>query len=90
MLKDLLIDGIIQGLGSVIVFLPNILILFFLISLMEDTGYMARAAFIMDKLMHKMGLHGRSFIPMVMDLVATYLQLWLHVQFVTGVIGCLP
>ncbi len=66
MLKDLLIDGIIQGLGSVIVFMPNILILFFFISLMEDTGYMARAAFIMDKLMHKLGLHGRSFIPMVM------------------------
>lgn len=66
MLKDLLIDGIIRGLGSVIVFMPNILILFFFISLMEDTGYMARAAFIMDKLMHKMGLHGRSFIPMVM------------------------
>ena len=66
MLKDLLIDGIIRGLGSVIVFMPNIMILFFFISLMEDTGYMARAAFIMDKLMHKMGLHGRSFIPMVM------------------------
>ncbi len=66
MLKDLLIDGIVRGLGSVIVFMPNILILFFFISLMEDTGYMARAAFIMDKLMHKMGLHGRSFIPMVM------------------------
>ncbi len=66
MLKDLLIDGVIRGLGSVIVFMPNILILFFCISLMEDTGYMARAAFIMDKLMHKMGLHGRSFIPMVM------------------------
>jgi ferrous iron transport protein B len=66
MLKDLMIDGIINGLGSVIVFMPNILILFFFISLMEDTGYMARAAFIMDKLMHKMGLHGRSFIPMVM------------------------
>jgi ferrous iron transport protein B len=66
MLKDLLIDGIVRGLGSVLVFLPNILILFFFISLMEDTGYMARAAFIMDKLMHKMGLHGRSFIPLVM------------------------
>ena len=66
MLKDLMIDGVIRGLGSVIVFMPNILILFFFISLMEDTGYMARAAFIMDKLMHKMGLHGRSFIPMVM------------------------
>ena len=66
MLKDLMVDGIIRGLGSVLVFLPNILILFFFISLMEDTGYMARAAFIMDKLMHKMGLHGRSFIPLVM------------------------
>ena len=66
MLKDLLVDGVIRGLGSVIVFMPNILILFFFISLMEDTGYMARAAFIMDKLMHKMGLHGRSFIPMLM------------------------
>lgn len=65
-LKDLLIDGIIGGVGGVIVFLPNILILFFFISLMEDTGYMARVAFIMDKLMHKMGLHGRSFIPLLM------------------------
>lgn len=65
-LKDLLIDGIISGVGSVIVFLPNILILFFFISLLEDTGYMARAAFIMDKLMHKIGLHGKSFIPLVM------------------------
>lgn len=66
MLKDLMVDGIINGLGNIIVFLPNILILFFFTSLMEDTGYMARAAFIMDKLMHKIGLHGRSFIPMVM------------------------
>ena len=66
MFKDLLTDGIINGLGSIIVFVPNILILFFFTSLMEDTGYMARAAFIMDKLMHKIGLHGRSFIPMVM------------------------
>jgi ferrous iron transport protein B len=65
-LHDLLTDGIIGGVGSVIVFLPNILILFFCISLMEDTGYMARAAFIMDKLMHKIGLHGKSFIPMLM------------------------
>jgi len=65
-LKNLLIDGVLDGVGSVIVFLPNILILFFFISLMEDTGYMARAAFIMDKLMHKMGLHGQSFIPMIM------------------------
>jgi len=64
--KDLLIDGVIGGVGGVIVFLPNILILFFFISLMEDTGYMARAAFIMDKLMHKIGLHGKSFIPLVM------------------------
>ncbi|MBN2893012.1 MAG: ferrous iron transport protein B [Bacteroidales bacterium] len=66
MLKDLIVDGIIQGVGSVIVFLPNILILFLFISLMEDTGYMARVAFIMDKLMHKIGLHGKSFIPMLM------------------------
>jgi len=66
MLKDLLVDGIVGGVGGVIVFLPNILILFFFISLMEDTGYMARVAFIMDKIMHKMGLHGRSFIPMLM------------------------
>jgi ferrous iron transport protein B len=65
-LKDLLIGGIIGGVGGVIVFLPNILILFFFISLMEDSGYMARAAFIMDKLMHKMGLHGKSFIPLIM------------------------
>lgn len=65
-LKDLLVDGIIGGVGGVIVFLPNILILYFFISIMEDTGYMARAAFIMDKLMHKMGLHGKSFIPMIM------------------------
>lgn len=65
-LKDLLINGITGGVGGVIVFLPNILILFFFISLMEDTGYMARAAFIMDKLMHKIGLHGKSFIPLIM------------------------
>jgi len=66
MLKDLLINGIIHGVGGVIVFLPNILILFLFISVMEDTGYMARAAFIMDKLMHKIGLHGKSFIPLIM------------------------
>jgi ferrous iron transport protein B len=65
-LRDLLTDGVLGGVGSVIVFLPNILILFFCISLMEDTGYMARAAFIMDKMMHKIGLHGKSFIPMLM------------------------
>ena len=65
MLSDLIVDGIIAGVGGVIVFLPNILILFFFISLLEDTGYMARAAFIMDKLMHKMGLHGKSFIPLL-------------------------
>lgn len=64
--KDLLVDGIIGGVGGVIVFLPNILILYFFISFMEDSGYMARAAFIMDKIMHKMGLHGKSFISLVM------------------------
>ncbi len=66
MLKDLLVDGIIGGVGGVLVFLPNILILYFCIALLEATGYMARAAFIMDKLMHKIGLHGRSFIPLIM------------------------
>lgn len=65
-LKDLILDGIIGGVGGVIVFLPNILILYFFISFMEDSGYMARVAFIMDKLMHRMGLHGKSFIPLVM------------------------
>lgn len=65
-LKDLIIDGIIGGVGGVIVFLPNIVILYFFISIMEDSGYMARAAFITDKLMHKMGLHGKSFIPLIM------------------------
>ncbi|PWD97706.1 ferrous iron transport protein B [Marinilabilia rubra] len=63
---DLIVDGILGGVGGVIVFLPNILILFFFISFMEDTGYMARAAFIMDKVMHKIGLHGKSFIPLIM------------------------
>ncbi len=66
MLCDLLVDGIISGVGGVLVFLPNILILYFFISLMESSGYMARAAFIMDKLMHHIGLHGRSFIPLFM------------------------
>lgn len=66
MLKDLIADGIIGGVGGVIVFLPNILILYFCISFMEDSGYMARAAFIMDKVMHRIGLHGKSFIPLVM------------------------
>ena len=65
-LRSMLTDGVIGGVGSVIVFLPQILILYFFISLMEDSGYMSRAAFIMDKLMHKMGLHGKSFIPLVM------------------------
>lgn len=65
-MKDLVVNGIISGVGSVLVFLPNILILYFFISLMEDSGYMSRAAFIVDKLMHKIGLHGKSFIPMVM------------------------
>ena len=65
-LRSMLVDGVIGGVGSVIVFLPQILILYFFISFMEDSGYMARAAFIMDKLMHRMGLHGKSFIPLVM------------------------
>lgn len=64
--KAMLVDGVIGGVGAVIVFLPQILILYFFISFMEDSGYMARAAFIMDKLMHKMGLHGKSFIPLIM------------------------
>ena len=66
MLKNLLIDGIISGVGGVLVFLPNILFLFLFIAFMEDTGYMARVAFLMDKLMHKIGLHGKSFIPLIM------------------------
>lgn len=66
MLKDLIADGIIGGVGEVIVFLPSIVILYAFISFMEDSGYMARAAFIMDKVMHKMGLHGKSFIPLIM------------------------
>ena len=65
-LKDLVVDGIIGGVGSVLVFLPNIMLLYIFISLLEDSGYMARGAFIMDRVMHKMGLHGKSFIPMVM------------------------
>ncbi len=65
-LKDLIVDGIIGGVGGVIVFLPNIVILYAFISFMEDSGYMSRAAFIMDKLMHKIGLHGKSFIPLIM------------------------
>lgn len=64
--KDMLVDGVVGGVGSVIVFLPQILILYAFISFMEDSGYMSRAAFIMDKLMHKMGLHGKSFIPLIM------------------------
>ena len=64
--KELLLEGIVAGVGSVIVFLPNILILFFCIALFEDTGYMARSAFLMDKIMHLIGLHGKSFIPMLM------------------------
>ena len=65
-LKDMIVDGVIGGVGGVIVFLPNILILYLFISFMEDSGYMARAAFIMDKIMHRIGLHGKSFIPLVM------------------------
>jgi ferrous iron transport protein B len=66
LLKGLIVDGIIAGVGSVVIFLPNILILFFFIALFEDTGYMARAAFLMDRVMHLIGLHGKSFIPMLM------------------------
>lgn len=65
LLRSLIVDGIIGGVGGVIVFLPNILLLFFAIAILEDSGYMARAAFIMDKLMHRIGLHGKSFIPML-------------------------
>ncbi len=68
LVRDLLVDGIIHGVGGVIVFLPNILILFLGISILEDTGYMARAAFIMDKVMHSIGLHGKSFVPALMGL----------------------
>ena len=64
--KDMIVDGVIGGVGSVLVFLPNILLLYLFISLLEDSGYMARAAFIMDRLMHRIGLHGKSFIPMIM------------------------
>ena len=71
LLKDLLLDGVIAGIGSVIIFLPNILILFFCIALFEDTGYMARAAFLMDRVMHTSGLHGKSFIPMLMGFGCT-------------------
>ena len=65
-IRAMVVDGVIGGVGSVAVFLPNILLLYLFISLMEDSGYMARAAFIMDKLMHRLGLHGKSFIPMLM------------------------
>jgi len=71
MLSSLLIDGVIGGVGGVIVFLPNIMILFFCIALLEDTGYMARAAFVMDRIMHKIGLHGKSFIPMLIGFGCT-------------------
>ncbi|HEX2974727.1 MAG TPA: nucleoside recognition domain-containing protein, partial [Bacteroidales bacterium] len=66
LVRDFLVEGIIGGVGGIIVFLPNIMILFLFISFMEDTGYMARAVFIMDKIMHKIGLHGKSFIPLFM------------------------
>jgi ferrous iron transport protein B len=65
-LGSLLADGIIGGVGSVLIFIPNIFLLFIAISILEDSGYMARAAFVMDRLMHKIGLHGRSFIPMIL------------------------
>ncbi len=71
MLTDLLVDGVIQGAGAVLVFVPQILILFFFIAILEDTGYMARAAFIMDRVMHRMGLHGKSFIPYIVGLGCT-------------------
>ncbi len=71
LIKSLLVDGIISGVGGVIVFLPNILLLFLAIALLEDTGYMARAAFVMDRLMHKIGLHGKSFIPMLIGFGCT-------------------
>ncbi len=64
-LKSLLVDSLIGGVGGVVVFLPNILLLFLAIAILEDSGYMARAAFIMDRLMHRIGLHGKSFIPML-------------------------
>ena len=70
-LKSLLVDGIIGGVGGVLVFLPNILLLFLAIAILEDSGYMARAAFIIDRLMHKIGLHGRSFIPMLIGFGCT-------------------
>lgn len=70
-LKDLITDGVLGGVGSILSFVPNILILYLFISMMEDSGYMARAAFIMDKLMHKIGLHGRSFIPLIMGFGCT-------------------
>ncbi|MCK4642800.1 ferrous iron transport protein B [bacterium] len=65
-LASLIVNGLIAGVGGVLSFLPNIMILFFLMSYLEDTGYMARAAFVMDGVMHKMGLHGKSFIPMIL------------------------
>jgi ferrous iron transport protein B len=71
LIKSLLVDGMIGGVGGVIVFLPNILLLFLAIALLEDTGYMARAAFVMDRLMHKIGLHGKSFIPMLIGFGCT-------------------
>jgi ferrous iron transport protein B len=64
-LRSLLVDGVIAGVGGVVVFLPNILLLFFGLALLEDTGYMARVAFLMDRVMHRFGLHGRSFVPMM-------------------------
>ena len=70
-LRSLLVHGVIRGVGAVIVFLPNILILFLAIAVLEDSGYMARAAFIMDRWMHKIGLHGKSFIPMVIGFGCT-------------------
>ncbi len=87
-LKALIVDGIIGGgVGGVIVFLPNIVILYLFIAFMEDSGYMARAAFIMDKLMHKIGLHGKSFIPLIMGFGCNVPAIMLHVLSKAAVAG---
>lgn len=83
-------DGVIGGVGGVIVFLPNILILYLFISFMEDSGYMARAAFIMDKIMHRIGLHGKSFIPVSYGFrMQCSCNLWLLVRSRVAVVGLL-
>ena len=77
-LQNLITDGIVAGVGSVLVFVPQIIVLFFFISLLEDSGYMARIAVLMDRTMESIGLSGKSFIPMIIDLVVMYLVLWQH------------